>query len=117
MHIIFGTEQAQELAKKYTVLELDTFRLGENGPIVTAYCPIETVPFDELPFLVETKAKHEDLIINYHARAWESCLSTIDQLNGKWNGKLDSFYSNLHDRIQNLINNPPPEDWTSIIQK
>lgn len=117
MHIIFGTEQAQELEKKYTVLELDTFRLGENGPIVTAYCPVETVPFDELPLLEEIKNTHENLIINYRNRDWELCLTAIDQLTGKWSGKLDSFYSNLHDRIQTLINDPPQANWTPIIQK
>ena len=37
MNIIFGTEQAEKLRERFTVLELDTFTFGNGGPDVTAY--------------------------------------------------------------------------------
>ena len=90
MHIIFGKEQADQLSEKYTVLELDTFQFGASGPAITAYCTVENIPLEELPTLAETKTQHQHLLINYRGRAWEKCLTAIDQLTGKWRGELDS---------------------------
>jgi hypothetical protein len=117
MHIIFGKEQADELANKYTVLELDTFQFGKNGPIVIAYCTVETVPLEELPALEMTKKQHSDLLINYRLRAWSHCLTAIKLLRGKWLGELDTFYSDLEARIQGYVISQPPADWTPVIQK
>ncbi len=117
MNIIFGHEQAQELSNKYTVLELDAFQFGENGPVISAYCTVETVPFSELPELEATKQIHDHLLINYRGRDWNNCLLAIQQLTGKWRGELDTFYADLEARIQNYIKNPPPAEWSHIIQK
>ena len=117
MHIIFGKEQAQELSKRYTMLELDTFQFEKLGPPVTAYCAIETVPYDELPALPEIQVQHEHLIINYRLRNWQDCLKGIDQLTGKWRGELDTFYADLCSRVENYIKNPPDADWSPVILK
>jgi len=117
MNIIFGKEQADELAKKYTVLELDTFRIGIDGPIIASYCVVETIPLEELATLIETKNQHDHLLINYRGRAWPDCLTGIDQLKGKWRGELDSFYADLGSRVENNIKHPPVADWSPIIQK
>jgi hypothetical protein len=117
MHIIFGKEQADELSKKYTVLELDTFRIGPQGPVVTAYCTVETIPLEELTRLDQTRKQHTDLMINYGLRNWSGCLKAIDQLKGKWRGELDSFYQDLESRIQGFVISEPPTDWTPAIQK
>jgi len=31
---------------------------------------------------------------------------------GKWNGELDSFYTDLLKRVMSYKENEPPEDWT-----
>lgn len=117
MHIIFGKQQADELASKYTVLELDTFQFGENGPVIIAYCTVERIPLEELTNLEEASTRHKHLIINYGLRNWSDCLEAIDKLMGKWCGELDSFYQDLRARIQGYIINPPPSDWTPVIIK
>ena len=117
MHIIFGKEQAEELSNKYTILELDTFKLGDPGPTVTAFCAVETVPIEELPLLELTKAQHRDLMINYGLRDWNSCLTALKELRGKWRGELDTFYQDLESRVQSHIIMPPPPDWSPIIDK
>ena len=117
MHIIFGKDQAEELANKYTVLELDTFQFGNSGPVVTAYCTVDTIPFDELPTLDAIKKQHADLLINFRLRAWTNCLTAIKLLRGKWCGELDTFYTDLENRIQNFAQNEPPLDWSPVIQK
>jgi hypothetical protein len=117
MNIIFGKEQADALANKYTVLELDTIQFGENGSVVTAYCTVENIPFDELPESEQRKIQHEHLMLNYRGRAWEDCLSAINQLTGKWGGELDSFYENLRSRINSYLEKDPGPNWSYIILK
>ena len=117
MHIIFGQQQAEELSQKYTVLELDTFQLGEHGPTVTAYCTVETIPLEELSRIDQHKQQHQHLLINYRGRAWSDCLTAIDQLMGKWRGELDSFYTDLRERVESHIKTPPPADWSPVIVK
>jgi hypothetical protein len=117
MHIIFGKEQADKLSNKYTVLELDTFQFGVTGPVVTAYCAVETIPLEELIQLDQTRKQHADLMINYDLRNWPDCLIAIDQLKGKWRGELDTFYLDLETRIQGFVISEPPADWSPIIVK
>jgi hypothetical protein len=33
---------------------------------------------------------------------------------GKWNGELDTFYSDLLLRVQDHQQNPPADNWTGI---
>lgn len=117
MNIIFGKEQADVLQDKYTVLELDCFQFGQNGPILSAYCTIERMPLDELIALETTKTQHDHLIINYRGRSWNDCLTGIEELRGKWSGELDSFYDELESRVNNYLKNDPGSDWTPVILK
>jgi hypothetical protein len=117
MHIIFGKEQATELAEKYTVLELDTFQIGQEGPVVTAYCVLESIPLEEMLTLAESKFLHEQLVKEYHQRHWKQCLELLPQLEKKWNRELDSFYQDLKSRVeQNAVCDPGPT-WSPIIIK
>lgn len=117
MNIIFGKEQAESLQDKYTVLELDCFQFGQDGPILSAYCTVERIPLEELPALEKTKIQHDHLIINYRGRAWQDCLIAIDQLRGKWSGELDSFYDELKSRLDQYVTNEPDPNWTPVIIK
>ena len=117
MHIIFGREKAQALQNKYTVLELDLIRIGQDGPVTSVYCVIENISILDLPRVESMKPLHENLILNYRGRDWKYCLDAMEHLQGFWGGELDSFYQNLRDRIQPLVDNPPPENWTPAIQK
>jgi hypothetical protein len=116
MHIIFGKEKAEQLSTRYTVLELDTFKLT-NGTTVTSYCAVETLPIDEIINLNVFATQHEHLLINYRGRAWVDCQTGIAELKGKWRGELDSFYTDLAARVHAHMANPPPADWTAVIEK
>lgn len=117
MNIIFGKEHADKLSEKYTVLELDTICFSNNSATATAYCIVEDMPFDEIPMLESMKLLHKDLLVKYQSRNWTTCLEIIRRLEGFWNGELDSFYADLRGRIEALLLNPPPTDWTPVIQK
>jgi len=113
MNIIFGDSVAQQAGEKYTVLELDTF-LVDNQPN-TAYALVEQVSLTEIITLDKFKELHSNLLKEYRKRNWEYCEDAIEHLQGKWNGELDTFYSELLNRIQDLKTQSLPDDWTGVI--
>lgn len=117
MNILFGKEQATALADKYTVLELDTIQIGKDGPVVTAYCAVEIVPPGEMEELLEMQELHQQLLSNYKLCNWVDCQHSIEILRSRWNGELDSFYNELHTRINEFQQLELDKTWTSIIVK
>ena len=117
MNIIFGTEQAEKLRERFTVLELDTFTFGNGGPDVTAYCVIEGIPMDKLPLVESWQKLHEALIKNYQQRNWTYCGALIEQLTGAWNLEMSSFYDVINVRLDCLIEENPGEEWTPVIER
>jgi hypothetical protein len=110
MNIIFG-DSINEIPDSFTVLELDTFRLVSEGRTATAYCVIEKIPLADFDKLEAYKKVHADLVENYRRREWTYCEHAIEGLMGKWNGELDSFYSDLLLRVQAYRQNPPGDEW------
>ena len=117
MNIIFGTEQAEKLRERFTVLELDTFTFGNNGPNVTAYCVVEGIPMDKLPLVESWQRLHEALMKNYQQRNWAYCQTLIEQLTDAWNLEMLSFYDEIQTRLDRLILENPGEEWTPVIER
>lgn len=113
MNIIFG-EPDPQLLEKYTVLELDTFRMPDDK-LYTSYCVVEKIPLEEFSIADALKKIHADLIRYYREKQWSYCLQAIEGLTGKWNGELDTFYEHLAQRIKQFQENPPPESWDGVI--
>jgi hypothetical protein len=117
MNIIFGTEMAQQAQDRYTVLELDTFRLLPTDQVVTAYCLVETVPITEMPAVESLRDLHQNLMAEYRKQNWRYCEDAIAHLTGKWGGELNSFYTELYQRIQGLKQEDLSEDWTGRLDR
>ena len=116
MNIIFG-ENINAIEDKYTVLELDTFQIGADGPINTAYCVIELIPLAEMTSTASLLDLHQNLMANYKKRDWNYCEQAIEHLKGKWGGELDTFYTELENRIAKLKTLELTDEWSPIIQK
>lgn len=110
MHIIFG-DAVKELPDSFTVLELDTFRKGADRELVTAYCVVEKIALTEFATLDAYKKIHADLIRYFKERQWNYCEQAIEGLMGKWNGELDSFYTDLLKRVTAHKEHEPPPEW------
>ena len=110
MNIIFG-DSIKQIPDSFTVLELDTFNLVSEGRRDTAYCVIEKIAIADFDKLEAYKKVHADLLQNYRRREWTYCEHAIEGLMGKWNGELDSFYSDLLLRVMEYQQNPPGSDW------
>jgi len=115
MNIIFK-ENSADIAKKYVVLDLDTFSVPD-GSTHTACCVVENIPITELSETENLKALHADLIQSYGQREWSQCEQAIEQLMGKWGGEVDSFYTDLQSRIALLKTMDLPDTWTPVIPK
>lgn len=115
MNIIFGNTHT--LDSKHIVLELDTIRIGTNGPEQTAYCVVENIPLQDMPIVESLKASHHDLMVEYRSQNWTACERIIAQLTGMWGGELDTFYEELSTRVSKYQQQKPGPDWSYIIQK
>jgi hypothetical protein len=113
MNIIFG-DSINQIPDSFTVLELDTFHMVSEGRTATAYCVIEKIPVVDFDKLEAYKKVHSDLLENYRRREWTYCEHAIEGLMGKWNGELDSFYSDLLLRVQSHKQTPPAADWDGV---
>jgi hypothetical protein len=114
MHIIFD-DAVSTLPDKFTILELDTFRVGDKTQ--TAWCVVENIPLADFPTVDAYKKVHSDLMQAYRDKNWEYCESAIKGLTGRWNGELDSFYSTLGQRIESLRQQVLDNTWDGIIEK
>jgi hypothetical protein len=117
MNIIFGDNVADQAREKYTVLELDTFVFEQKDITATAYAVIERVPLMEMVNIESFKILHANLMLEYRKRNWKYCEDAIEHLRGKWNGDLDTFYTELYERMQTLKDQLLPADWSGTILK
>jgi hypothetical protein len=115
MHIIFK-KNSEEIAKKYIVLDLDTFGVPD-GSTHTVCCVVENIPITELAEAETLKTLHNSLIQSYAQQDWSSCEEAIKQLTGKWGGEVDSFYQDLQTRINRLKTLNLTQDWSPVIPK
>ena len=117
MNIIIDPEQLAEYQEKYTVLELDTFRILPENKQVKAYCVVETIPIMEMQLTESKRNLHNGLLENYRQRNWDYCHQALDHLIGSWSNELDSFYEDVRNRINVYMENDPGDMWDGIIEK
>ena len=91
MQIIMGKEAADKIGEKYIVLKLDTFKVESN--LVPAFAVLDagSIPLGEM--------------------------QEIPTCQGRWGGSMDSFYTEMLDRIKILKMKKPPKDWDGVIIK
>jgi len=115
MHIIFDEVAKSELSDKHVVLELDT--ISTNGRMVTAYCVVEHIPFQDLGRIGELYDRHQDMIGRYKAGEWDSALECLYGLLGQWGGRVDSFYEIMKSRLQTFQAEEPGPNWSPVLTK
>ena len=114
MNIILGDIAAQQARERYVVLELDRFRVPGQPQDITAYCVIEHIALDELSQVPDLTQQHQNLIDSYRVQDWDRCDQCLDQLRGRWQGVLDSFYDSVAQRIGQQRDNPS-ESWDPVV--
>lgn len=117
MNIIFGRDQAALLGKTYTVLELDTIRIAKDGPEITAFCVVDSIPILQMHKVTEMEELHQNLLVEYRKQNWNYCNQALEHLVGFWGQDMDTFYENLKTRIDEFEHNEPGPEWNGIIEK
>ena len=99
MYIFFGDEIANKLKDNYLILELEKFVYDDQE--VRAYCviPSDKISLAELPNIPKYKLLHSELINKLDNKDNEFCLTAIPVLLGKFGGELDSFYTEIQQRL------------------
>lgn len=117
MNIVFSREAADKLRNKFTILEVDTVRVGEE--LLECFCVLdaETLLFEEMETLEHKVKMHEDLVSQYRAKNWDRCLELIPQLTGSFKGTLDSFYTSMETRVAQYKNDGVSADWHWALTK
>lgn len=117
MNIILGKSARQNLGDKYIVLELDSFRIGDE--IVPSYCVLDAgnIPLNEMQELPLWQENHSKLIENYRLQNWNFCEQMIEHLQNRWAGEVNSFYHDLYARIQEHKSQDLPGDWQGYIER
>ena len=117
MKVIFGKEVATAVDNRMTVLELDTFfQAGLENP-VTAYAVLEntSIPIMEIAHMEKFIELHNTMMLEYRRQNWTYCEQALEHLQGKWGGEIDSFYTELSERIAKLKTVKLSDDWTGIV--
>ena len=104
MFIVHGTDKAEALKVKYTVLELDTIKYPEDptNP-VTMYTVIDTgkLSLESMSSLEQFINLHAKLIENLQKQDVIYCKEAISLLKGQFGGQVDSFYDHVSERLGN----------------
>ena len=97
MFIVHGTENADKLREKYTVLELDTVPSANGSEKVTLYTVLDTgkLSLESMTTLDQYTKLHEKLIENLHKGDQSFCENAISNLKGQFGGEVDSFYDHV----------------------
>lgn len=103
MNIVLGEENVIALKDKFIVLELDSFKDTEKNEVVTAFCVLENIPFDELYKSEESIKIHNDMMDAYKSKDWDLCADLLTNLFGSWGSEMDSFYETLLDRVNQFM--------------
>lgn len=123
MNIIFNNQShpdvIEQLGQRYLLLSLDKIRTESDGNCHQAWCVIsnDEINLAEVGHIHHLKKLHEEMMNQYRLRNWKFCEDAIEQLLGKFNGKLDSFYHEILSRVGDLKENDPGPGWDSILNK
>jgi hypothetical protein len=93
MNIIFDEKLAEQLAEKYTVLELDTvMQTGLTQP-VKLFAVVEVTNVQDITTLAFMRELHIEMIRAYKSGDWEKTQELVAMLLGQFGGELDEFYN------------------------
>jgi hypothetical protein len=115
MNIIFDIENIEQIKNNAVVLELDTFYFSKLDKTATAYCVVDNIKITDFDKIAQIQKFHADLIDAYKRKDFKLCQDLIEVLMGSFEGEVDSFYSELYDRIFALIKSESLTNWTNII--
>lgn len=102
--ILLGQETIKFIESKFKFIELD--KIAVKGKKEGVY--IYTILKENFNYI-----KHESFLKYYKNREWQKALLLLDELINK-KSPLDYYYSMMKERVLELKNNDPGEDWDQV---
>jgi len=93
MNIIFDEKLAEQLADKYTVLELDTIMQSGLTQPVKLFAVVEITNVQDITTLAFMRELHVEMIAAYKSGDWQRTQELVAMLLGQFGGELDEFYN------------------------
>jgi hypothetical protein len=103
MQLIFDRSIAEDLQKNHTVLELET--VTKDGVTLDVFCliPVEKIALTEMAQLQHNTKLHTEFVNAYKNSNYQLCKDLYTHILGKFGGEVDTFYSEIIQRIDGLI--------------
>jgi hypothetical protein len=100
MQLIFGHDNAEQLREQHTILELES--VTKDGVTLDVYClvPADKINLVELPQLEHNRKLHQAFVDAYKSQDFKICRDLHEHLLGKFGGEVDSFYTEIINRIK-----------------
>lgn len=113
--IVLGPITAQRLGTDYFTIELDCIAVKGKNEGVTIYTVFNN-PADQnkLNEWHDSKKLHDIMLSEYRKQNWDLALSCVEQLRGKFDSKMDSYYDIWQDRIHEMRNKNLSPDWNGV---
>lgn len=115
MNIIFDTENLDQIKSNNILLELDTFYFTKLDKTTTAYCVVDNIKLTEFNTLDQHQRLHADMISAYKNKDFVLCQDLLEHLVGSFNGEIDSFYTEMQIRVQQLLVEHTPNNWNGVV--
>lgn len=115
MNIIFDTENIEAIRSNNVVLELDTFYFSQLDKTATAYCVVDNIKLTDFNKIEQNQQLHAELIEAYKRKDFKLCQDLLEHLFGAFNGEVDSFYTEMQQRVHQLKNSELDADWNGAL--
>ena len=111
--IVLGPKTANHIQDEYFVLQLDTIAVKGKTEGVTIFTVLET-DVNAMPEYLTSRELHDLMLLYYRQQEWNSALNMIESLKGEFDGKMDSYYDMMTERIGELRESNLPTDWDGV---
>jgi adenylate cyclase len=112
---VIGERTAQAVADRYAVFELDLLQVAGKSEPERIFTILGAKELRKRPSFTQLAAKQQEALSAYRRRDWAGALQAILLCRELGRGyALEEYYAGFVNRIRELIEKPPPEDWAGV---
>jgi adenylate cyclase len=110
--IVIGALTAEQIRDEYYVLELDCIAVKGKTQGVHIY----TVLGHNNEVVAESNDRqmHEAMLALYRQQKFDTAIKFCQDLQGRFNGEMDHYYTAWIERCEEMKNTPLPTDWDGV---
>jgi adenylate cyclase len=112
VRIVLGTKTAEYVKDEYYTLELDCLAVKGKKEGVTVYTVLGKTA--ELNIPNADTQMHSAMLHLYRKQNFDRAINFCNDLKGRFNGAMDSYYEHWIERCEEMKNAGLPEDWDGV---